>query len=129
MTDFILPFIDITESVRMSLSALRYDEAQVTLHIKFPTADWLAKMVDWPTTFLLPEDGFQKSRLVALSTIASPSELREFATGINSSFSMVFTGLPEDCKSFYFWQDIYHSNGFYLKHIDRNETDVYQISL
>ncbi len=129
MTDIILPFIEITESVRHSLAALRFEEAQVTLHIRYQSKEYGNKIRIWPTTFLLPEQGGKRGRLVAANNICLSPEWLHLPIGAEHLFSLLFTGLPEDCKKFHLWEDIPGQDGFFLKDIERNATDVYQISL
>ena len=44
-------------------------------------------------------------------------------------FTLIFSGLPKDCKLFDFVEEIPQEGGFLVTDIDRNESDVYTIKL
>ena len=44
-------------------------------------------------------------------------------------FTLVFSGLPKDCKSFDLREEIPEEGGFLVKNIKRNGTDVYRVKL
>jgi hypothetical protein len=44
-------------------------------------------------------------------------------------FTLVFTGLPKDCKIFDLQEIISEEGGFHVKNIKRNGSDVYRVKL
>jgi hypothetical protein len=44
-------------------------------------------------------------------------------------FTLVFSGLPKECKSFDLMEKIPEPGGFEIRNIRRNSTDVYHVDI
>lgn len=44
-------------------------------------------------------------------------------------FTLVFSGLPKDCKMFDLIEVIPEEGGFHVKEIRRNESDIYRVKI
>jgi len=128
-TETTIPAIEISDEVKQSLLSENVEEGQVVVHVSFssPTGGDLIRI--WPTTFLVPQEGGEKSKLVTKQNIS----LAPYWTIIKRKglfrFTLVFSPLPKSCNLFHLWEDIPQPGGFIIKNIRRNETDVYGVEL
>lgn len=82
----------------------------------------------WPTTYLVTETGF-KSKLIYWEGITkAPHWTYAFEKGV-FRFTLIFGGLPSDCKVFHLIEEIPEEGGFYVPSIKRNKEDVYSVKL
>ncbi len=105
-------------------------EKQVILHCCFQNNYTLGNLVRiWPSTFL--EDKFTgyRSKLIFWENIAVFPYWTDIPPVKEYCFTLVFSGLPKECKVFDFVEEVMHGSGFLVTDIERNESDVYTLKL
>jgi hypothetical protein len=124
-----IPSIEIADEVKQSLRSETTEEGQVVVHVSYhaPSRGDLIRI--WPTTYLIPQEGGEKSKLLTKENIS----LAPYWTAIPKSgsyrFTLIFSPLPKSCRLFHLFEDIPEPGGFIIRNIKRNETDVYQVDL
>jgi hypothetical protein len=128
-TETTVPTIEITEAVKESLLSEIAEEGQVIVHVQYNRGGKGDLIRIWPTTFLIPQEGGEKSKLVTKENIS----LAPYWTIIKQKgpyrFTLIFSPLPKSCNLFHLWEDIPEPGGFIIRNIRRNETDVYEVEL
>lgn len=105
-------------------------EKQVIVHCCFQNNYTLGNLVRiWPSTFL--EDKFTgyRSKLIFWENIAVFPYWMDIPPVKEYCFTLVFSGLPKECKVFDFVEEVIQGSGFLVTDIERNETDVYTLKL
>ena len=103
------------------------EEKQVIVHCSIPGTFGLRTRI-WKTTYLITEDK-KKIPLVFWEGITLfPEWTRVDRVGI-FRFTLIFSGLPNDCQVFSMVEEIPEPGGFLVSNISRNKKDVYSISL
>ena len=105
-------------------------EKQVIVHCCFQNNYTLGNLVRiWPSTFL--EDKFTgyRSKLIFWENIAVFPYWTDIPPVKEYCFTLVFSGLPKECKVFDFVEEVTHGSGFLVTDIERNESDVYTLKL
>lgn len=103
--------------------------SQVIVHCNFSSRFPLDKIRIWKSTFLFAQDSDHISGLVSAENISFYPEWTYLEVGEQRQFTLIFTGLPKDCISFDFIEQIPEPGGFEFSNIRRNKTDVYYIDL
>lgn len=105
-------------------------EKQVIIHCCFPAAPMYGNLIRiWRTTFLIDEESGCKSQLIYADNISIFPFWTEVEPMKEHWFTLVFSGLSEDCKCFDLLEDIPQKGGFHVKKIKRNSTDVYRVKI
>ena len=105
-------------------------EKQVIVHCCFPGtmfSDMLIRI--WSSTFLLDESLQHKSTLIHHENISLFPYWTEVPPMKDYWFTLVFSGLPKECKTFDLKEEIPEDGGFWVKNIKRNTTDVYKVKI
>lgn len=105
-------------------------EKQVIVHCCFPgtpSSDMLIRI--WRSTFLIDESLKHKSSLIHHENISLFPYWTEVPPMKDFWFTLVFSGLPNECKSFDLKEVIPQEGGFWIKDIIRNGTDVYKVKI
>ena len=105
-------------------------EKQVIVHCCFQNNYTLGNLVRiWPSTFL--EDKFTgyRSKLIFWENIAVFPYWTDIPPVKEYCFTLVFSGLPKECKVFDFVEEVMRGSGFLVTDIERNESDVYTLKL
>lgn len=115
------PVLELLESV---------DEAgQVIVHASLTcSAPWELVRV-WPSTYLIDRDSDHRSALLHATNISLAPVWTPLVQGQTLRFTLVFEGLPKDCRHFDFAEIIPEPGGFLIENIERNNSDVYRIDL
>ena len=103
------------------------EEKQVIIHFVVSNC-YGRQMRIWKTTYLVTEDQ-QKIPMVFWKGISLYPKWTDIDTRGNFYFTLIFTGLPSDCKVFSLIEEIPEPGGFDLKNIPRDKKDVYHIGL
>jgi hypothetical protein len=105
------------------------EESQVIIHVHFMAFPGALIRI-WKTTFLIPEaPSGEKVPLVHAENITlAPVWTHLDGYGV-FTFTLIFKGLPGDCRIFDLSEEIEESGAFYFSAIPRNETDVYHLWL
>jgi hypothetical protein len=83
----------------------------------------------WKTTFLTDMQSNARSSLVHAENISMAPEWTLIPDERPYSFLLIFSALPKSCRQFDLREEISQPGGFHVRHIMRNETDVYHITL
>lgn len=105
-------------------------EKQVIVHCCFPASsspDMLVRI--WPSTFLIVNSLSHKSSLIHHENISLYPYWTEVPPMKDFWFTLVFSGLPKECKSFDLMEIIPQEGGFNVQNIKRNGTDVYKVKI
>jgi hypothetical protein len=118
----------LTES-ETALAVKVEEESQVLVHVHFLAFPGALIRI-WKTTFLIPSvPSGEKVPLVHAENITmAPMWTQLDGYGV-FTFTLVFKGLPRDCKVFDLTEEIEESGAFHFSDITRNETDVYHLWL
>ncbi|MCC2590963.1 hypothetical protein [Chryseobacterium sp. MFBS3-17] len=115
---------EIVEELRI----LPVEEKQVIIHCCFPAEAALGSLIRiWPSTFLVDEVSGSRSRLVHAENISFTPMWTEVPPFRDYWFTLIFEGLPADCKQFDLQEMIAEEGGFFVQNIRRNQTDVYRV--
>lgn len=105
-------------------------EKQVIVHCCFPADPMPGMLVRiWPSTFLIDESLKHKSSLIHHENISLFPYWTEVTPGQDYWFTLVFSGLPKECKTFDLKEIIPQEGGFSVMNIQRNGTDVYRVKI
>lgn len=120
----------IAEELMTALQSEVSAESQVILHCcirseMFPEE----KIRIWASTYLVDRKSEHVSRLIHFENISLFPDWTDIPFGKDYWFTLVFSGLPKDCKVFDFIEVIPQSGGFFHEGIRRNSSDVYRIKL
>ncbi len=103
------------------------DEKQVIIHCHYHNFESIGKIRVWKTTFLHSRNTNHQSTLVSAYNISMYPEWMTIEPFKIHKFTLIFTGLPDDCSSFDLWEKIPEPGGFIIKNIKRNEKDIYHL--
>ncbi|WP_233701835.1 hypothetical protein [Kaistella solincola] len=121
---------EITTEILESLQPLVEEEKQVIVHCCFPGSPFSGMLVRiWASTFLIDNNSSHKSTLIHHENISLFPYWTEVPSHKDFWFTLVFSGLPRDCKSFDLKEEIPEDGGFYVPNIKRNGTDVYRVKI
>lgn len=106
------------------------EEKQVILHCCYKSDFFLEEKIRiWSSTYLIDRQSEHVSKLVHFDNISLFPHWTDVPYGKDYWFTLVFSGLPKDCKVFDFIELIPQNNGFFEEGIVRNSSDVYKIRL
>lgn len=121
---------EIISEILESLQTKVEEEKQVIVHCCFPSQPFAGNLIRiWRSTFLVDEQTDHKSHLIHTENIAVYPYWTEVEPMKDFWFTLVFSGLPKDCKSFDLKEIIPESGGFHIQNIKRNGTDVYRVKI
>lgn len=127
-TTIVKPFI--AEEILESLKTKIHEEKQVIVHCCFPASPFLGNLIRiWKSTYLFDKDSGHKSELLFSENITLFPYWTEVPPMKDFWFTLVFSGLPEDCTQFDLEEVIPESGGFFVKNIKRNSTDIYRVKI
>ena len=92
-----------------------------------PDVKELAGKTQFP--FLIDENTNHKSHLIHHENISLFPYWTEVPRMKDFWFTLVFSGLPKECKSFSLKEEIPEEGGFFVQNIKRNGTDVYRVKI
>lgn len=103
-------------------------EKQVIVHCCFPRTPFVDMLIRiWSSTFLIDESLAHKSSLIHHENISLFPNWTEVPPMKDYWFTLIFSGLPKECKTFDLKEEIPQEGGFWIKNIKRNSTDVYRV--
>ena len=120
--------VTIDPSTKESLQHFVHEEGQVIVHIHYcsPYGDLIRI---WPSTFLIPQPGGERSKLIHAENISLYPQWMLLEAGQPHTFTLVFSPLPRDCERFDLLEQIPQRGGFHIPNIARNRQDVYHLQL
>ena len=83
----------------------------------------------WPTIYLIPRETNIKCSLIKSFNIAIYPVWQYIGPNVNLQFTLLFAGLPSDCKIFDILEIIPEQGGFEVRNLIRNVSDVYYVNL
>ncbi len=120
----------ISEEILRKLQTEMVEEKQVILHCCYKSEFFLEEKIRiWSSTYLIDRHSDHISKLIHFGNISLSPNWTDVPYGKEYWFTLVFTGLPKDCKVFDFIEMIPQNNGFFEEGIVRNGSDVYKIRL
>lgn len=120
----------IAEEILQSLRTKTLEDKQVIVHCCFPGSAAFGNLIRiWQSTFLVDDTIGHRSHLIHAENIAVFPYWTEVPPMKDFWFTLVFTGLPKECKQFDFMEVIPEEGGFFVQNIRRNESDVYRIKI
>lgn len=106
------------------------EEKQVIVHCCFSNNYLVGNLIRiWRSTFLTDKFTGHQSKLLFWQNISEFPYWTEVPPVKEYWFTLIFEGLPKDCKIFDLEEIIPESDGFVVKDIDRNESDVYRVKI
>ena len=113
-------------AVDEQIKTFEVTEKQVIVHCSLHSPNGTYVRI-WKSTYLKTESG-QHCPLVSWKGITLAPQWMP-SSDEYTRFTLIFTGLPSDCKVFSLIEDIPEDHGFVKHGIQRNESDIYQIAL
>lgn len=106
------------------------EEKQVIVHCYFTNNYTIGNLIRiWQSTFLVDQFTGSRSPLLFWDNISMYPYWTEVPPVKEYKFTLVFSGLPKDCRVFDFVEEIPQEGGFLVTDIERNPSDVYVIKL
>lgn len=103
------------------------EESQVIVHCRSTAESMDIFIRVWKTIFLVAHNSQHKSQLVHHENITLAPHWTKVPKGTTRKFTLIFSGLPKNCKSFDIIEKIPQSGAFEKRNIQRNKTDVYHV--
>lgn len=120
----------IAKELLESLQTKIEEEKQVIVHCCFPASPFLGNLIRiWNTTYLVDNTSSHKSKMIHAENITIYPNWTAVPFMKDFWFTLIFSGLPKDCKSFDFKEIIPEEGGFFVKSIKRNGSDIYRIKI
>ena len=120
----------IVEGLLESLQEKTQEEKQVIVHCCLPKSPIFGNLVRiWQSTFLIDDSLGHRSRLLFADNITMFPYWTEVPTNQDFWFTLIFSGLPEDCTSFDLKEIIPEDGGFCIENIRRNNSDIYRVKI
>lgn len=106
-------------------------EKQVVVHCTYiPTFMRVRKIRIWPKNiFLIDKTTGSKSKLMWFENVTAYPAWKPVTLNVAATFTLVFDSLPDSCTTFDLCEIIPEDGGFMVYGIQRNELDVYTISI
>ena len=111
---------------RNKVKTFETTEKQVIVHCSLHSPNGTYVRI-WKSTYLKTERG-QHCPLVSWKGITLAPQWMP-SSDEYTRFTLIFTGLPSDCKVFSLIEDIPENHGFVKHGIQRNGSDIYQVTL
>ena len=121
--------VEIDPGLTASLKTETEPESQVIVHLSNTARMYFWKIRIWRSTYLICKETEHKSKLLHAENISVFPEWTPIPYGETLHFTLIFEGLPRDCRVFTLHEQIPESGGFLFENIARNNTDVYYISI
>lgn len=128
MNPHVVPSIDIEEQLVADAKAQLEVERQVIVHITVHSSYSWWQLRIWPSTFLIPREGGERSKLLNADNITFFPQWLHIVRPFHR-FTLIFEGLPRDCDVFDLVEEIPQKGGFEVLGICRNQSDVYYVEI
>jgi len=120
----------IVKELLESLQTEIQEEQQVIVHCCFPASPFLGNLIRiWHSTYLFDNQSDHKSRLIYAENITIYPNWTAVPFMKDFWFTLIFSGLPKDCKSFDLKEVIPEEGGFFVESIKRNSSDIYRVKI
>jgi hypothetical protein len=123
------PKVKISKQTKKKLKPSVQEESQLIVHCSVTGSMQGYAIRIWKSTFIYAKDSSHISKLLHFENITLYPEWTILENGKEHRFTLIFSGLPKDCKHFDLIEKIPHDGGFEVKNIARNKRDVYLVNL
>lgn len=123
------PKIKIAKELREQIAPQTDYESQVIVHIGFRAFGDVQRLRIWNNTFLKCRQTNTKSKMLFSDNIAKYPNWTIVEPGTHFSFTLIFEKLPKACLTFDLIEDIPEAGGFFIKGIERNNLNIYNLRL
>ena len=123
------PEVKIDKLSKQKLLNQVQEESQVIVHCTYAGSMNSDRIRIWASTFLYAKDSSHKSELIHVENITLYPMWLDVANGQTINFTLIFSGLPKNCKLFDMIENIPEPGGFIFENIIRNNTDVYTLEI
>jgi len=124
----VTPAVKLDEGLKEELLALIQEEAMVVVHCSYK-ADIEIGIRIWSSTVLIDQQSGDRSRMLHAFNVTVAPMWMLVEAGTTARFTLIFSSLPKTCEFFTLYEDIPEPNGFEIKNIRRNKSDVYHVKL
>jgi len=122
------PDVRLNENLKAELLSQIQEESMVVVHCTYTAVDEIGFRI-WNSTLLIDQHSGERSRMLhAFGITVSPTWML-LEAGTTSRFTLIFSPLPKTCEVFTLYEDIQEPNGFEIKNIKRNRSDVYHVNI
>ena len=121
--------VEIDPSITESLKSETEPESQVIVHFSYTGESYVSPIRIWRSTYLIPAESSHKSRLLHFENISEYPTWTYVMYKKTLHFTLIFEGLPRNCRVFTLHEQIPETGGFLIENIARNTSDVYYIDL
>jgi hypothetical protein len=121
------PEVDIDVLTAIASGVL--EDSYVYVHCYFDNPHEGSLIRIWKTTFLMDLVSGTRSKLVHAENISFAPVWTLIPDRTTFSFLLIFSALPKSCTQFDLIEEIPQPGGFHVKNIQRNQQDVYHITL
>jgi hypothetical protein len=104
------------------------EEKQVVVHCSVSGIPNNHVVRVWPTIYIIPKGTNTRSKLLHHFNIVLYPEWQLIGSTGRHHFTLIFEGLPADCKQFDIVEIIPEPGAFEARNIMRNEADVYKVT-
>jgi len=123
------PDVSIDTDTLLQLKTITQEESQVIVHCSYTSQGFMDLIRIWPTTYLIDQGSDHKSELVHAENVSLAPIWTRLEYGETRVFTLVFSGLPKSCAVFDFIESVPEPNGFEIRNIQRNGSDVYFVEV
>ena len=123
------PSVSIDTATILQLKTIAQEESQVIVHCSYTSEGFMDLIRIWPTTYLVDQGSAHKSELVHAENVSIAPIWTRLEYGETRIFTLIFTGLPKSCGIFDFIESVPEPNGFEIRNIQRNASDVYFVEV
>ena len=123
------PDVSIDTDTLLQLNTFTQVESLVVVHCSYTSAGFMDLIRIWPTTYLIDQGSSHKSKLVHAENVSIAPIWTRLAYGETRVFTLIFSGLPKSCSVFDFIESVPEPNGFEIRNIKRNGSDVYFVEV
>jgi hypothetical protein len=110
---------------KIEIKTLESEERQTIVHCECNSEGSEAYRI-WPSTFLIEHGSDRRAKLLTAYNI---SFAPNWTLNDGRGFTLIFEGLSKGCRSFDLIEMIPQAGGFEIFNIQRNKTDVYNVSI
>jgi len=122
------PAVKLDEELKNELLAQIQEERMIIVHCSY-TSELEVGIRIWNSTVLIDQGSGSRSRMLHAFNITIAPMWMLLEEGTTAWFTLIFSALPKICEFFTLWEDIPELDGFEVRNIRRNKSDVYHVSV
>lgn len=121
------PKIEMDKRTKKQLKADVQEESQVIVHGAVKGSGPGERIRIWKSMCLIPKESKKESKLIHVENVSMYPEWTNIPFGKTFYFTLVFGGLPKNCKIFDLLERIPEPGEMNVLNIKRNTSDIYSI--